>query len=577
MLWRIKHQLRHTSNVAYGAFGRITCIPMGANSLEPWLIPKARPDTGGTVPPNEPWTIAPIGVYKAVVSTTVQQKDCDPPRSDIERSLGRVLTGASFRSSAQCQALLRYIVEHSLAHEEDMLRERMIGINVFRRPSDYDSGNDPIVRARAAEVRKRLAQYYLQGEGTSEDIRIEIPSGSYKAVFAMRNAGESTDLHRGTSFGEESAFSADVVGESRVSPKVSTDANIHAPTIKAGRAMPGWRPWNHSGRGPFLVAVTVIGLIIGVLGFFLGHLSSSQTFKHQDVSELEKPTPPFSDDPVASFWAPFLKEDHSPIIAYADAMFLIDGPGDLFRFRHGALDNRGAFVDAHLARQFASNPSLVASAGTLFYDNGYTGTGDLRAMAMLVAQLAHMGATPLVKSSYDISIDDLKQHNVILLGSPSEDLAVAQIVPPGDFLFEGPKSNRDPWSDEIINSQPRAGEQAKYETKRDPGSHVLQGDFALVTFQPGITPDHQIVILGGIDTTGTEGAALLVTSKAGVEELTNALAQVNTTPHSGKGRAFQALVGVDVKKGYQVLGARLVTLHPLSEAKSPGTSVSSSR
>jgi hypothetical protein len=291
---------------------------------------------------------------------------------------------------------------------------------------------------------------------------------------------------------------------------------------------------------------------------------------------LEK-SPPSSDDPVASFWAPFLKEDHSPIIAYADAMFLIDGAGDLFRFRHGALDNRGALVDAHLAHQFASNPSLVASAGVLFYDNGYTGTGDLRAMAMLITQLAHMGATPLVKSSYDISTDDLKQHNVILLGSPSEDLAVAQLVPPGDFLFAGPKSSRDPWSDEIINSQPRVGEQAKYETTRDPVTHVLQGDFALVTFQPGITPEHQIVILGGIDTTGTEGAALLVTSKAGVEELTNALAQVNTAPQSGKSRAFQALVGVDVKKGYQVLGARLITMHPLNEAKSPGASHSPSR
>jgi hypothetical protein len=462
---------------------------------------------------------------------------------------------------------LRYIVEHSLAHEEDMLRERMIGINVFRRPSDYDSGNDPIVRARAAEVRKRLAQYYLHGEGASEDIRIEVPSGSYKAVFAMCNEGEATDLHRATSLGGESTASADALGELRVAPKVNNDANIHSATFEAERTTPGWRQ---------LLVVSLIGLVTGALGFFLGHFSSSQTLKHQDVSALEKSTPSSLDDPVASFWAPFLKEDRSPIIAYADAMFLIDGPGDLFRFRHGALDNRGALVDAHLAHQFASNPSLVASAGTLFYDNGYTGTGDLRAMAMLVAQLAHMGATPLVKSSYDISIDDLKQHNVILLGSPSEDLAVAQIVPPGDFLFEGPKTSRDPWSDEIINSQPRAGEQARYETKRDPVSHVLQGDFALVTFQPGITPEHQIVILGGIDTTGTEGAALLVTSKAGVEELTSALAQVNTPPRSGKARAFQALVGVDVKKGYQVLGARIITIHPLNAARSPGASGSPS-
>ena len=76
-------------------------------------------------------------------------------------------------------------------------------------------------------------------------------------------------------------------------------------------------------------------------------------------------------------------------------------------------------------------------------------------MAMLMTQFAQMGATPLVKSSYDISTDDLEQHNVILLGSSAENLAVAQIVPTGDFLFEGPVSSRDPWSNQVLNSKPR--------------------------------------------------------------------------------------------------------------------------
>ena len=94
-------------------------------------------------------------------------------------------------------------------------------------------------------------------------------------------------------------------------------------------------------------------------------------------------------------------------------------------------------------------------------------------------------------------------------------------------------------------------------------THVLQEDYALVSFQPGVTPEHQIAILGGIDTTGTEGAALFVTSKSGIHELMNALWQDKTTTKSGKSPSFQALVSVDVKKGYQVLGARLIAIHPL--------------
>lgn len=487
------------------------------------------------------------------------------------------MTGHSFRSSAQCQALLRYIVEHSLSHENEMLRERVIGINVFGRPSDYDSGNDPIVRARAAEVRKRLAQHYLHGEGASEELRIEIPPGSYRAVFATRNPSESTEVRRGTELGGGlTASSAIQVGELRRPIDTADDkVGVGSLTLELGHTSPRGPRWFDGSFKPVLVAVTSMGLVMGVIGFFVGHLSTAPTFTHQDVQGLQK-SPPASDDPVASFWAPFLREDHSPIIAYADAMFLIDGSGDLFRFRHGASDNRGVSVDAHLAHQFASNSKLVASAGPLFYDNGYTGTGDLRAMAMLIAQLAHQGATPLVESSYDISTDDLKQHNVILLGSSAENVAVAQLVPTGDFLFEGPVSSHDPWSNQIVNRQPRSGEQSKYATVRDPVTHVLQEDYALISFQPGVTPEHQIAILGGIDTTGTEGAALLVTSKAGVEELSNTLTQVKTASQTGKGRAFQALVRVDVSKGYQVLGSHLVTIHSLNAMKPAAATGSSS-
>ncbi|WP_188759033.1 hypothetical protein [Edaphobacter acidisoli] len=499
------------------------------------------------------------------MSTMVPHDGHETRKAEIERALGKVLAGHSFRSSAQCQALLRYIVEHSIANENELLRERMIGIKVFGRPSDYDSGNDPVVRARAAEIRKRLAQHYLHDEGAGDEIRIEVPPGSYRATFAARVPSRSPGLDRGTGLSEEPAADpanqAGILQES-FDDHIDNRAATSSPTLDVGHTGVN-EPQQGRGLRPVWV---MIGLVIGAVGFFAGHLSTAHISTHQDLQEPQKRLLT-SADPVASFWAPFLKEDSTPIIAYADTMFLIDGSGDLFRFRHGAADNRGVLVDSHLARQFASNPSLVARAGSLFYDNGYTGTGDLRAMAMLISQFAQMGATPIVKSSYDISTDDLERHNVILLGSSSENPAVAQIIPTGDFLFESVASTHDPWSDQIVNSRPRSGEQSKYATVHDPVTHGIEEDYALVTFQSGVTPEHQIAILGGIDTTGTEGAALLVTSTAGVEELSKALTQVNTVPQTGKGKAFQALVRVDVKKGYQVLDSHLVTIHAFGTTK----------
>ncbi|HXM66873.1 MAG TPA: hypothetical protein VN911_09095 [Candidatus Acidoferrum sp.] len=97
--------------------------------------------------------------------------------------LDDILRSIPFRTSRQCQDLLRYIVEHSLAGSDDSLRERMIGIEVFGRAPDYDTAEDPVVRVRAADVRKRLAQYYQTQKNLTGQWKIEIPTGSYRAQF----------------------------------------------------------------------------------------------------------------------------------------------------------------------------------------------------------------------------------------------------------------------------------------------------------------------------------------------------------------------------------------------------------
>lgn len=94
----------------------------------------------------------------------------------------RVLANPLFRGSRRCHSLLRRITEQSVAGEVDSLKERALGVEVFGRAADYDTSEDPVVRAAAAEIRKKLAQYY-QETGHESEIRIELPSGSYLAEF----------------------------------------------------------------------------------------------------------------------------------------------------------------------------------------------------------------------------------------------------------------------------------------------------------------------------------------------------------------------------------------------------------
>lgn len=100
----------------------------------------------------------------------------------VQAQLARLLESPHFRNSKRSQALLRFVVEAALAGDHNSLKERCIGAAVFGREPAYDTAQDPIVRNAAIEVRKRLAQYYLEPERATE-LRIELPSGSYIPSF----------------------------------------------------------------------------------------------------------------------------------------------------------------------------------------------------------------------------------------------------------------------------------------------------------------------------------------------------------------------------------------------------------
>lgn len=102
-------------------------------------------------------------------------------RHQIEEELQRIIAGSSFRSSKRCSDFLRFVVQETLEGRRDELKERTLGVSLFGRPPSYDTAGDPIVRVKANEVRKRLAQYYDDHGGGA--LRIDLAPGSYVPVF----------------------------------------------------------------------------------------------------------------------------------------------------------------------------------------------------------------------------------------------------------------------------------------------------------------------------------------------------------------------------------------------------------
>jgi hypothetical protein len=101
----------------------------------------------------------------------------------VRSQLEKIVSDGRFAASKRYPGLLRYIVEQTLADNEENLKERTLGVEVFHRPPDYDTNLDPVVRLCAAEVRKRLAQYY-QSPARGDELRIELHPGSYIPVFS---------------------------------------------------------------------------------------------------------------------------------------------------------------------------------------------------------------------------------------------------------------------------------------------------------------------------------------------------------------------------------------------------------
>jgi hypothetical protein len=117
----------------------------------------------------------------------------DAEKADILRQLDRLLDNPHFSHSKRFPSFLRYIIQEELEGRGDQLKERTLGIEVFGRNAGYDTTSDPIVRVTAAEIRKRIAQYY-QDSDSPDELRISLPPGSYIPHFERPHSASSPPL-----------------------------------------------------------------------------------------------------------------------------------------------------------------------------------------------------------------------------------------------------------------------------------------------------------------------------------------------------------------------------------------------
>ena len=279
-----------------------------------------------------------------------------PAPGEILAQLDRILTSTPFRTSKRCSDMLRHVVTAVCEGRQEFLKERTLGIAVFERDPEYDTNQDPVVRNTAGQVRKRLAQYYLE-PGRERELRIELPAGAYVPQF-YRPAVYSRD-----STVPEPAPVAEVIP----APVV--------PSRPAARPVP-WR-----------IAVACIALALAALTYLL---LKQRTRTSEDL-----------------FWAPLLIQ-RGPVV-------LCVGQGHTYKLK-GDFD-RLFESDAELPDpSLAPAGSILLSELVPVWDRT-VGINDAQTAVRLTALFTRLGKPVLFRGGRSTSLGDLRGKPSVLIGA----------------------------------------------------------------------------------------------------------------------------------------------------------------
>lgn len=376
--------------------------------------------------------------------------------------LATILASDSFSSSKRCQDFLEFVVKHALAGDYESLTERFLGVELFGRAVDYETATDSIVRVRANDVRRRLAQYYA-GSRSAAAVRIDLIAGGYIPEFHWRteekadpspeleNAGSASPIPSSNLLENHLLVSGD-----QAAPSGSTRVRRHSRVF--------W--WSCAAAA----AVTAMALLVLVL------------WPHP--SNFDR------------FWQPVLEASSSPVLSLPTT--------DTFQLE----------LDA--ARQFDQlkpGESMKLGLGDLLrFHDWHVSQPVLQATLSVALALGRKGKTPLIRVGTDLRRDELRGHPIIAIGSFSNPWT-EQNVSGLRFTFDRGISDREP--PRIRDSVNPQRSWSLPHTYPEPQTK----DYAIVTrtFDPGTR--EPFVSLAGLHSFGNQIAGEFVSQESSWNEL----------------------------------------------------------
>jgi hypothetical protein len=391
-----------------------------------------------------------------------------PKPALLQEALDEIFHSSPFRASKQSQQLLRYIVDETLAGRSELLKERLIGVNVFGRRPDYDTNEDPIVRARAAEVRKRLAQFYV-GEGSHSAVRIEISPGSYLASFsqyATRTASASANPTP-----EQSSIEAPRL--------VSLPTPLHIEQPESTQT-------SQQRRRRLIIPLSAIVLPCLAFGLWF----------------LLRPIAP-----IDLFWKPLISAPN-PVVVYsgANAVYLLS-PDFISRYKSthhlDGLKSQGLEFVVPISPDTKLGPDdLIA------YKNDYLTIGDLAANVRVASLLTGHRQRFDLRLGDDVVFGDLRQNPTVLIGAFNNSWTMELT---GDLPF-------NVYGAQVLSIREQANPGRVWTPTYDSDGRATV-DYAVITRMPRSKTGQALIAIAGLTQKGTQGAADFVTDPEQMKRL----------------------------------------------------------
>ena len=407
------------------------------------------------------------------------------------QQIDHIIKSHSLRGSESLCKLLQYLAKQALYHPDAPVKEYQIATEVYGRSADFDPQSDSTIRVQAGRLRLKLAEYYA-GEGAGDPILVKIPKGSYHLTFEAR----AVELLQPQSVPARQ-------------PVASADAPAAAIPLR----------W----RAAFVLLLA--GLMASLLAVTL-LLSRKPSEATTVPASVARPAA----GPLATFWKPFATGSEEPWVIFSNAAF-VGRPETGMRYYKSSQD-----------------------AKATVYDH-YTGVGEVLAIHALDDAFGALGRRIRVKRGSLFTLDDVRNNNLIFVGSPSENLSLLDIPGTQEFVFQRVESGPRQGDLSIVSKHPKAGEAAVF--LASPSGEPLTEDYAVVGLVPGIGAGQYVMILAGTTTFGTQGAVEFVCRQDSVEKLLRAIPGVGGD--RGTIKPFEALVRVKTARGVPV-GSELLAV-----------------